>query len=63
LEDGRVAILFPALVTITDPELVVNGALSLVAEMVQDAIDGWYERPKWFGVSFEAIDECREGLR
>jgi hypothetical protein len=61
--EGQIAVLlFPAVVTIVDPDLVVTDALSLVAEMVRETINGWYERPENFIVCFAASGECREIL-
>lgn len=61
VEGGRDSVLlFPAVVTVSDPDPGVEEALSLVAGLVQDAIDGWYEQPERLSVGFFGIDGGRE---
>jgi hypothetical protein len=59
-EGGFVVLLFPAVVTIFDSDLVVEDTLALVAGMVRDAIAGWYETPERFKVGFDGVDGSRE---
>jgi hypothetical protein len=62
VKEGGMAILrFPTLVIVFDPDLVVAEALSLVVGLVRDAIEGWYETPEGFEVSFIGLDGSREG--
>jgi hypothetical protein len=58
--EGRMAVLlFPAVVNIFDPDLLDGDAFALVAGIVRDAIDGWYETPKRFRLGFIGIDVGR----
>jgi hypothetical protein len=43
---GMVVLQFPAVVTIYDWKLGPEKALALVAGLVRETIDGWYERPE-----------------
>ena len=62
VEQGQMAVLlFPALVTILDPDLGVEKALALVAGMIRNAIEGWYEAPKRFRVGFIGLNGSRAG--
>jgi hypothetical protein len=58
-EGGMAVMLFPAVLTIFEPDFGVEDALALVAWMVRDAIDGWYETPERFRVGFIGIDDSR----
>ena len=59
VEGGVVVLQFPAVVTVVDPNLGVEDALAISAGMVRDAVDGWYDRPEDFAVSFVAGGGCR----
>ena len=63
VEEGGVAVLhFPAVVTVFNPDLGVEKALTLVAGLVRDAIESWYEQPEGFRVGFIGLNGSRAGI-
>jgi hypothetical protein len=61
VEGGMAVLLFPAVVTLFEPDLEIEDALTLIAGMVRDAIEGWYETPERFEVGFLEIERSRKG--
>ena len=45
-----------------NPDLGVEKALTLVAGLVRDAIESWYEQPEGFRVGFIGLNGSRAGI-